>query len=378
MARFNNLFEVSQVLVDLVTQATGIADVRVGPPPQAAAQAAEAVHITLLWTTPQPGHRNNSYETQADGTRTPPPLSLSAYYLITTYGQDQSNDSVQAHNLLGQVMQTFHTAPRQALPLTFVGSTPVGTGDLSIVQMPIAMDVVEKVFTPLQVPHRPWALYDIGPVQLPNLLPDLGEAPLVRPGGVNLLELDVRTKPAITRVTPSRIGAGGSVRVDYEFEGPITEVLIGRARINAGVTELEPNRSLVVELPDVGPNAVDVGTWDLRLSGGSLYSDARTLTVLPTTVPSVDAPAELSHGVAADLVLAGRALSTATEVFFWPDDGVAAPSEVVQVAVSGAPFSVTVPAAQLAALNFKPVRYRVTVRHSIHGFTPFVLLEFRP
>ena len=42
-----------------------------------------------------------------------------------------------------------------------------------------------KVYVPLQVPLRPWVLFEVGPIQLAHLAAELPPAPVVRPGGVH-------------------------------------------------------------------------------------------------------------------------------------------------------------------------------------------------
>ena len=85
--------------------------------------------------------------------------------------------------------------------------------------------------------------------------------------------------------------------------------------------------------------------------------------------------------MAADLDLLGRGLQTATEVAFWPDGGVASPTEVhtiplVPADVSATKVTVRSPALLAAAPSAR--RYRVSVRISSRVYTPYVLLELTP
>jgi hypothetical protein len=378
LGRFNNLFDVGQVMMDVLTDRTGVADIRVAPPLDTATSQAEAIRITLMYVTPQPTHVNDPLVRNPDGTRAQPPVTLSAYYLVTTYGFDNNSDAVQAHNLLGRVLQAFHTDPEWDLPLTLAGATPVGAGQISFVQMTSAIEMLEKVFTPLQAPHRPWALFEAAPVQLPMLRPDLGEAPVVQPGGVRL-DIEVRTRPAIERITPSIAGQGGRIRIDMGAVGGITAVHVGRTRLAGGaLTVPVPNGPVIAALPAAGPDAVLPGAYDVILAAGTLFSAPRTLTVIDPALPSVDAPLTLTHSVANPLVLDGRSLGGATRLFAWPDSGLVSPTDVFNFPVAAAANSVTVAAGDLQAVSFRPTPYRLSVQYSAGGFTPYVLMEFGP
>jgi hypothetical protein len=230
------------------------------------------------------------------------------------------------------------------------------------------------VFTPLGVPHRPWALFQVAPVQLPMRRPDLGEAAVVRPGGINLPMPEVQTPPVLDRVTPGRVGAGGRVRIDVRSSAAVASVAVGGTLVAAAaLTPLAPNGPYTLTLPA----AVGVGTYDVRVRAGNLWSEPVTLVVAAATLPGLDAPTVASHPVTAALTLTGRAVGTAAELFAWPDGGVSHPGEVYALPVTAAAGSVTVTAADLTAANVRPGLYRVSARHSPHGFTPYVLLEFR-
>lgn len=382
MARFNNLFDVGQVLMDMIVDETAILDVHVGPPLANPAGANEAIRITLLWATPDMTHRSDPPLTNADGTRTPPPITLHAYYLVTTYGTT-AEDAIQAHNLLGRVMQLFHSTPEIQLPLDplqFPAATPVGTGRFRIVQMPIAVEMLEKVFTPLQVSQRPWVLFEAGPVQLAHLRPPAGPAPLVRPGGVNLMPLEVRTPPSIVRITPNRIAEAGRVRIDLDFLGVINRVVVGRSRLTgAAIVTPVPNGPVFVTIPNAGPNAVLAGTYDATITSGVLTSPPATITVQAPTIPSISSPASSQHSIAANLVLDGASLGGIIELFAWPDEGLTSPGDVRQLAVTAAANTVTVTSATLAAANLRSgLRYRITGHYGPNVYTPYVLLEFVP
>lgn len=74
-AVFTDLHDVAQLLVEHIRENVGIADVQVGPPRDVSASVAAAARVTLLYTTPQPAHRNDPIEAQVDSSRRFPPLA---------------------------------------------------------------------------------------------------------------------------------------------------------------------------------------------------------------------------------------------------------------------------------------------------------------
>ena len=119
---FDDFHDVAQVLTEHLREETGILDIQPGQPRDVGGTTAPAVRLTLLYSTPQPGHRNDPLEQTAGGLG-PPPLSLSCFYLVTTSGTD-ADDPVGAHHALGQVMGLFHDVPTLQLPLSANPGSP--------------------------------------------------------------------------------------------------------------------------------------------------------------------------------------------------------------------------------------------------------------
>ena len=65
MAAFNDLHDVAQVLTEHIREEVGIVDVQPGTPRDVTATTEAAARITLLYTTPQPAHRNDPHERSA-------------------------------------------------------------------------------------------------------------------------------------------------------------------------------------------------------------------------------------------------------------------------------------------------------------------------
>lgn len=368
MARFQNLSQVGAVLAAVIGDAVAPgADVRLNVPFQEPNQNASAVRITLAWVTPQPGHRNDPPERNPDGTLAPPPPTLSAWYVVTCYGATDTEDAIGAHDLLGQIIRAFHAQPLLELPIDTMGE-----GLLQVVQVPLDAEMNEKIWSSFQVRQRPWLLLDVGPIQLVRGDGSDAQQPLVRPGGIRLSPIDVADRPRIARISPSAVGVGGRVRIDASYTGAPSVVSVGETRVvPPDIEALEDGGPVLLRLPAT----VAEDAYDLTLTGmGNVPSEPATLTVLEAARPSLDAPDELRHSRAVPLVLTGRALDAgASNVVFWPEAGVNAPSDVVTMAGVATPNSITIAPVDLNGL--RNTTYRISLQFSDHGYTPYVLLE---
>ena len=371
MGRFQSLSQVGRVLADVIDAAVPAGtDIVVNVPPENPEAAQAGVRVTLMWTTPQPGHRNDEAERNPDGTLSPPQATVTAWYLVSTYGQTPENNAIDAHNLLGDIIRAFHA--QTTIPLPVNGN---GAGAIDVVQVTIDHEIAEKIWVPLQARLRPWVLFDVGPIQLLRADGDNVVQPIVRPGGVRLGDIDVHEAPRIANITPASISEGGRIRIDGSYTGAATRVSVGDVRHQPpDIVEMTPGGPVLVTLS----NQVLEGEHTVTLRGQSAgISEPEVLTILPPSVPSVDAPTVLQHSRTAALALDGRALGIGpVEVFFWPDRGITAPSDVVTVTGAAANTTVTMAPAALAAL---PARlYRLSVHYPPHTFTSYVLLEIVP
>lgn len=376
MARFNRLHDASAALCEVLRNRidSGL-DILPAPPLENATAAAEAIRVTLLWVTPQPTHRNDAWEPRFDGVLEPPPLSLSGFYLVTTYGTTDTQEPEQAYNLLGQVMQVFDREPEIELPQ--LPAITLGEGRLGIVLVPTAADLMEKVYTPLQMRHRPWALLEVSPIQLRSLVPVGPERPLVRPGGIRLAPLDVTPPPAIVSIAPAIAGVERRLRLNAQYSGTLEHIRIGEDTVIDGgdLAVPEAEGPILFSLPAT----VRPGTYNVFLRVAGKSSVPHSLQVRPGTVASVDAPSSLTHSMGNDLMLTGRSLDSAIDAIIWPDHGIFSPLDVITLPLSVVTSTqVTVTAAELSAASIRPELYRITVRVSTHVFTPFVQLEFTP
>jgi hypothetical protein len=383
MALFNDLHDVAQVLTEHIREEVGIVDVQPGVPRDVAASTEAAARITLLFTTPQPAHRNDLIEPQANGSRRFPPLALSCYYLVTTSGAD-ADDPIAAHHALGRIMTLYHDSPVLQLPLTDdPGSPPgafsaLGEGELAVVQVPMSLDQIDKIWMALDVGVQPWVLFEVAPVQLVSQLPDATPAPLVRPGGIGL-DVRVGMRPLIARVTPELVRLGGRVRIDTVAHGTLEAVDVAAFVVPAGDASLEIPPSgtpLLLTLDDGGLETLGAGAQPLLVRAAGLASRRGVLRIAAADAPVLDAPAATPHDAGTDLVLTGANLTGADDAVLWPDVGLTAPSDVhtLPVANVGAD-SVTIPSAGgLAAVPAGRGPWRLAVRIGTQ-YTPYVLLE---
>jgi hypothetical protein len=383
-ALFNDLHDVAQVLTEHIREEVGIVDVQPGAPRDVASSTEAAARITLLYTTPQEAHRNDPPERQPDGTHRFPPLALSCFYLVTTSGAD-ADDPIAAHHALGRIMTLYHDNPALQLPLTDNAGvdpgafTELGEGVMAVVQVPMELDRIDKIWTSLDVQLQPWALFEVSPVQLVSQLEDTEAASVVRPGGIGL---DVRagTRPLIVRVTPEAVRQGGRLRIDAIQLGTLESAGIGSIDVPAGDASLvvAPDGSpLLLTLDDGGLEGLAPGTHPLTIRASGLISRRGTVRIAPAAAPTVDAPDDFAHDPATNLVLTGSNLTGAEAAVLWPDVGVTAPTDVHTFPVGAvAAGSVTVPSAGgLATLPAARGPWRLTIRIGDHVYTPYVLVE---
>ncbi len=378
MASFDNLHQVGQNLVDLLLDRINVTDTQVGPPLDDPTIGSEAIRVTLLWVTPQPMHRNDLPMLTATGARTQPPVSLSAFYAISTYGTGTDGVPSQAYNLLGQVLQTFHSQPVMELPNPV---TTFGDGRLATVHQTTTAELMEKVFTPFQTKHRPWALFEVAPIQLPHQNAALSALPVVKPGGVQLAPPDVAVLPSIEQLTPRAVHLGGRLRIDARYVGSPTHVTVAGQRISAAdLIVPQAGGPIFVDLSLPSAVGVTAGSHDVIVAAGNLISEPAPVEIVPPPTPGLDAPLPAVHSLASgDLVLSGQALSTTLELIIWPHTGPSASSEFVTLPLSNVTSTqVTVSAATLGAAGLRPTLYRIVARVAQHHYTPWVLLEIEP
>ena len=388
MARFANLHDAGRALASHIRRniTPALPDVMAAPPIENGTTAGEAIRVSLLWVTPQPTHRSDPWVVGDDGQNRAPPVSLSAFYVVTAYGTAPTGEPAQAINRLGQALQVLETAPVIEMPLVddqiTVAVDPVpGDGRMTAVLVPVAADLMEKIFTPLQIRHRPWALVELGPVQLDRLLQPMPGPDVVAPGGVRLVGPRPIASPVIHGASPARLVAGRRLRLDTLQSGDAATLRLGTQTftfvdVPAAIDQIarpDGEGRVFVTYPAAAP----AGDFDATILGPGAASEPFPLTVL-TGQAGLDAPAApLVAGAA--LVLTGAGLAMVDRVFLWPDRGIQAPAEVIDLPPDAvAAGQIDVARAALDAAGLRAIPYRVAVRIGPNRFTPYVLLEVAP
>lgn len=385
-ALFNDLHDVAQVLTEHIREETGIQDVQAGQPRDVGATTEPAARITLLYSTPQPGHRNDPLEPASGQGMRPPPLSLSCFYLVTSSGAD-SDDPVGAHHVLGQVMGLYHDVPTLRLPLSAnPGSPPgvftdLGSGELSVIQVPVALDQIDHIWTSQTEQLQPWVLLEVAPVQLVSHLPDTAATPVVRPGGI-MLEETVGLRPSVLGTSPQPVRPSGRLRLEVTGAPEVDGVWVDELRITPGdaaltvATSASGTTTVLLDLSKSGLSVLTAGTHTLTVSAGGLASRTTTVQLL-TGLVLLDAPAEATHDPSTDLVLTGTGLGAVQEVVAWPARGIGAPTDVRSLPfVSGGAGQITVSSAGgLANLPAAITSWRLAAQLPGPDYTPYVALE---
>lgn len=381
MATFSNLYHATEALKHVLLT-------RIVPPPSVLAApapadipATEEIRISLAWINEQPSHKNDGYHRNHDGTHSPPRASLSVFFLVTTAGEDLTSDALTAHRLLGEVVKLFHAEPVIELPIAALPNNS-GNGKLNVTLVPMTPELMEKLFAPLQIKHRPFALYEVWPIQLESPLLPTPASPVVAPHGLRLDGPTVASPPSLSRLVPTTVGAGGFLRIDGVFPSPVDALWIGTHKFTAltvpPLVTIDAQRSVGLQLPTAGPDAIPPGVHRVSVVSGKLASNPTEVRVLPAGQWALEGPMVLQHSRAVPLVLQGSSLDQASQLHVWPESGIRVPSDVRQLAVVKTPTSVEADVSTLPAGV-----YRFAVEIDLGPgvpvqFTPYVTLEITP
>lgn len=379
MGVYTGLNEVAESVAAFLRTHTGMSSAHYGHPLVDPTGATEAVRLTLLWVTPQPTHRNDPPYRNSVGAIALPPLTLSAFFMVTTYGGGEV-DCASAYQLLGSVLRIFHEEPVLALPINGAGE-----GEITVTHVPTAADLMEKVFTPLQLRHRPFAIFEVGPIQIIPLRIPTPDAPPVRPGGVHL-DVTAAPPPSIARITPDRQVPGGAIRVEIALAGAtLGAITIGGVAATATPIVGTGAWHVVVPTSTTG-DAATIAARTSPLPGR--WTDREVIGVLPAMAATIDAPPVASVSITApSLQLQGRGLSGATRALAWPDAGVPGESDVRELVITTTPTTVTILGTELGAKlsgtvpgqrSLLDMPLRLAVRLPSGSFTPYVLIEVTP
>lgn len=147
---------------------------------------------------------------------TPPPLSLSLYYLLTAYSPNQNlseTGNAEAHEILGRAMRVFYENPILQLRPEVETDLETPRERLRIMLNTMDMDELSRIWSTFGHPYRLSVMYEVSVVQLDTLpVSERMMATRVRQIGVP----DVRTpygQPTLQRIEPGSGLAGTTITV---------------------------------------------------------------------------------------------------------------------------------------------------------------------
>ena len=144
------------------------------------------------------------------GQLTPPPLSLSLFYIMTVYAtNDLQTGNTPAHAILGDAMRVFHQSP--FVPTIYLVPGLIDAQEqLKITMIQMDLDELSKVWTTFGEPYRLSVVYEVSMVQLDQAATAIqAMAPRVRTIGVPDVSAPF-IPPAVDNMSPTS-GPAGSV-----------------------------------------------------------------------------------------------------------------------------------------------------------------------
>ncbi len=236
------------------------------------------INLFLYKLTENPYLKNQDFSVRA-GTPNqlvPPPLSLSLYYLLTSYApNDPLTGNAIAHQILGEAMRVFYENP--VVPATYLDPGLTSARErLQIASDKLDPEELSFIWTTFSQPFRLSVMYEVSTVQLDQSAPT--ERPLanrVRRVGIP----DVRAPlnpPAVTGMSPAS-GPAGTV---------LTFASVNLAGWRASVVLLD--QALLDHRPLDGdtftvtvPTGVAAGFYDLRVDVAHLFRRSFLFEVTP-------------------------------------------------------------------------------------------------
>lgn len=182
-------------------------------------------------------HKNQDWRVSASnpGRISPPPLTLSLYYLMTAYAlNDDENGNTNAHAILGEAMRVFHENP--VIPSSYlVAGLQDATEQVQVSLVQIDMEEFSKIWSTFSEPFRLSVLYEVSVVQLDqNALRDRDMPARVREIGVPSVRQPY-VVPRVLAISPQSTTAGSVITISGEhFTGWNAYVSIsGEVLLNA-------------------------------------------------------------------------------------------------------------------------------------------------
>jgi hypothetical protein len=232
------------------------------------------VNLFLYHTEPNAAWRNMDIPQRIrPGETGYPPLALNLYYIVTAYGQD--NSELIAHLLLGAAMRILHdhaVLSRDEIELTFAASALHEQLErVRITPQPVSLDDISKLWTGFQSEYRLSAAYQVSVVLIDSTRPQRSPLPVLQRGvGDRGVYVVAMPPPALRAVDlPNRKASaelGDTLRlVGEHLDGDALTVRFRHARLEEARERLPLAGSnatqMQVRLPDITEDPTVPSTW---------------------------------------------------------------------------------------------------------------------
>lgn len=262
-----------------------------------------SINLYLYKAMENPALKNLDWQVKAGSPNrlVPPPLSLSLFYLLTAYGQnDPQTGNAPSHGMLGDAMRVFYEnpiVPHQYLSPQLRDSRE----EIRIILNTLDMDELGKVWATFSKAFRLSVLYEVSVVQLDMLSgKEKDMAKRVRTIGVPRVHAPY-APPVLGDIEPMMGTAGSTVTIHGKnLEGWSPYVVVsGRPVTN--ILNLQDN-SFQVTLPD---NLLP-GFQELRVDIGD---KVRQTYLFQLKTPVVESMTPASGGLGTVLTVTGQNLA---------------------------------------------------------------------
>jgi len=157
------------------------------PPNKAQEETGNRVNLFLYQTTVNTAWSNKDMPRQVKpGELGFPPLALNLHYLLTAYGQDDTDLRFVSHRLLAQAMSLLHDKPvldRQAIKDALSGNDLYEQIErVRLTPLPLSVDETSKLWTMFQTPYQISAAYHASVVLVESTRPKKTPLPVLRRG----------------------------------------------------------------------------------------------------------------------------------------------------------------------------------------------------
>lgn len=137
--------------------------------PDEAAGYPQRVNLFLYKVQENPMLRSMDWQVKRDkpNKAIPPPLSLNLFYLLTAYakGDPQATGNSTAHAILGEAMRVLYENPIIP-PDCLDADLQQSREEIKIIQTPIDMEEMSRVWSTFGQPFRPSVMYEVSVVQI--------------------------------------------------------------------------------------------------------------------------------------------------------------------------------------------------------------------